>query len=626
MSMPRLTCFKRLSDSMERCVLVAVMIAALQAGCWKLPPVEVTNAPAGTTVVSHSPEVTATKAAAKESEQPQVPAALASLTPNSEPEKTVAPGAGSVSKAPTDAKPEQVAPAPSPSIPERILLFTPSGPLLVHLHILFDDQPHRVAADEWLSRLVMAIGGTGGREVNWTDLVAERRIAQGRLGNTPLPGDKERADAIRQFDLNRDGRVQMGELAALFSRNSAVQRPFGLQAIASSENGLQSGPLYSLLDVDRDGRLSDAEIKAATVRLQTRDADDNEVVVMTDLREARPTDEAPLGRTDIEPDLALDLTETLPDVLYYTLCEIYNESGRLDAEALALVPSLLKFLDVDGNGAVDVKEVARLNEAPPSLVLTINFATDRAREVRPRISVTTIADELSAAGVAIHDRLGQIDLELPGGGLELSAVDVFRTQILDVPSLFATLDADKSGLLETNEQPPLLGAINLPLAEVDRDADAKLSLSECQSAVVDSQPFSAVQVQAGVSHAADALFAILDEQRDGRLTSREIRGAPQKLAALDHDGDGQVTPDEIPPRLTLVVSRGTQGRTEGMVPAGGPLPSEGPAWMTAMDRNRDGEVSPREFLGTRAQFSQWDADGDGYLSAKEASAAASGDP
>jgi hypothetical protein len=44
----------------------------------------------------------------------------------------------------------------------------------------------------------------------------------------------------------------------------------------------------------------------------------------------------------------------------------------------------------------------------------------------------------------------------------------------------------------------------------------------------------------------------------------------------------------------------------------------GPAWFLKMDRNRDGDVSPREFIFSKEKFRKLDADGDGLLSADEA--------
>jgi hypothetical protein len=47
-------------------------------------------------------------------------------------------------------------------------------------------------------------------------------------------------------------------------------------------------------------------------------------------------------------------------------------------------------------------------------------------------------------------------------------------------------------------------------------------------------------------------------------------------------------------------------------------PPRGPLWFRKMDRNGDGDVSPREFLGTPAQFRRIDADGDGLIDPDEA--------
>ena len=46
-------------------------------------------------------------------------------------------------------------------------------------------------------------------------------------------------------------------------------------------------------------------------------------------------------------------------------------------------------------------------------------------------------------------------------------------------------------------------------------------------------------------------------------------------------------------------------------------------WFAAMDSNRDGEISRREFLGTQDQFQQLDRDADGFIGPAEAASAAS---
>ena len=49
-------------------------------------------------------------------------------------------------------------------------------------------------------------------------------------------------------------------------------------------------------------------------------------------------------------------------------------------------------------------------------------------------------------------------------------------------------------------------------------------------------------------------------------------------------------------------------------------PRVGPDWFQKMDRNHDGDVSRREFLGPRDQFDRLDRDKDGLIDPDEAPA------
>jgi hypothetical protein len=101
------------------------------------------------------------------------------------------------------------------------------------------------------------------------------------------------------------------------------------------------------------------------------------------------------------------------------------------------------------------------------------------------------------------------------------------------------------------------------------------------------------------------------------------------LAELGKGGDGQLSRREIPRSYQLALGRGqaslnrVAGREVVVAADGTPAyPPDtqrgGPLWFRTMDRNGDGAVSPREFLGTRADFKRLDTDGDGLISVEEA--------
>ena len=89
-----------------------------------------------------------------------------------------------------------------------------------------------------------------------------------------------------------------------------------------------------------------------------------------------------------------------------------------------------------------------------------------------------------------------------------------------------------------------------------------------------------------------------------------------------------VSREQLPRQYQLTVKQGLSDDRRGRVAfvqrtAYGPTTSgsgRGPLWFRKMDRNGDGDVSRREWLGSAEEFRKIDTDGDGLISAEEAEA------
>ena len=122
----------------------------------------------------------------------------------------------------------------------------------------------------------------------------------------------------------------------------------------------------------------------------------------------------------------------------------------------------------------------------------------------------------------------------------------------------------------------------------------------------------------------------------GEVAFADSLSAEQRIRSLDKDQDGSITQGEIPATFSVTLGLGSAGfGTSGF---GGPslrpvdrpaavgLQADGPPeWFTRMDRNGDGDLTLKEFLGDGSDFRKLDINRDGLIEPKEARAAVAGE-
>lgn len=197
---------------------------------------------------------------------------------------------------------------------------------------------------------------------------------------------------------------------------------------------------------------------------------------------------------------------------------------------------------------------------------------------------------------------------------------------------FRQVDTDKNKYLSAAEFMGMqLGGI--AFETVDLDGDKMLVEQELLSYVEQETAAAQCKVVLLVGNDSQSLFRLLDSNSDNRLSIREFRNGESVLKAslkskeqagwhaTDLIGRYQMTFELGRPRLqdagmTNIMTQGMQNRVDPRIRNS----TEGPVWFQKMDRNRDGDISRREFLGSVSLFDTIDADHDELISPDEAKA------
>jgi Ca2+-binding EF-hand superfamily protein len=512
-------------------------------------------------------------------------------------------------------------PTPEPAKPgKRLVFFAPAGPVLIEAVIDTGSKSVEQIRQEYATDLFARLDVDKSGKLESTEQANIPFLQRG--GGQPVSPEVFQTFLV-DGSLTPDGLAQYVN-AQLGPTFMVIPKPPRLD---------QTVRLADVLDRDGDSIVSLEEVVRSETALRRFDLDDDESLSVQELQpfpasilqaqrqEIAATRDAPVVElaTDDSRSKAVDRILSKfangGDVLPLAVCGLGQTSPSYDADSDGNLSrdELSKWL---AGASSDVKLTARIRE---SALTRVAAELPESPRVKPPSDTNPRRWQVSIDGMDLQAD-AQNNRNLAGFSLSLA-----KTRFLQA-------DTDDNDYLNESEYSSL--QFSAPFSAVDVNTDGMLRMEEVEVYAKTIAQLSQTRLVLTVTDDVTSLYQLMDTNRDRRLSPRELDTLEERLKPHDRNGNGRFDSSDFVSKYRLSfafsVPEGFNqitSVTDQMMNtrAGRPrAPRVGPLWFQKMDRNRDTDISWREFLGPKATFEKIDANHDGLIDKDEAEAASTG--